>query len=563
MNPILNNIDFIARSPGGVTLLRKLILELAVRGKLVPQDPRDEPASVLLERIKREKARLVKEGKIKAGKELPEIKEEEKPYELPKGWEWVRLGEIGQITGGGTPKTDVADYWSDGEGIPWLTPADLYGFNAINISIGKRSITKKGLEESSAQLLPPGTVLFSSRAPIGYVAIAQNLLATNQGFKSCTPFILEINRYLYYFLKARASEIDSSASGTTFKELSGKEMSVIIVPLPPLPEQSRIVARVQELMAVLDRLEDQTNKTEEERNRALIAATQAVSQAATPEEIASSWLRLATNLDRLVDRAEDVKTIRAMVLELAVRGKLVPQDPKDEPASVLLERIKREKARLVKEGKIKAGKELPEIKEEEKPFELPRRWIWARLGEYCDVRDGTHDTPKYTMTGYPLVTSKNIYQGILDLRNVNYISQEDYRLISQRSQVDEGDILFAMIGSIGNPVIISTSEEFAIKNVALFKRYAKSIPNLMYLHTFLSASSKIMKESSSGGVQNFVSLTFLREYLIPLPPLSEQSRILARVQELMAILDRLEEKLAARDKAAALASESIIKMNQA
>ena len=234
--------------------LRQSILQEAVRGKLVPQDPNDEPASVLLERIKEEKERLIKEGKIKKEKPLPPISEDEVPYEMPRGWEWVRLGEISAIVGGGTPKTNIKDYWENGD-IPWLTPADLSNIKGKYISKGRRNITKLGLEKSSAQLMPKGTVLFSSRAPIGYTAIASNPLSTNQGFKSCIPYVMQMNEYIYYYLTYSAKKINEQASGTTFKEVSGSEVANFLLPLPPLREQKRIVEKVDQLMALCDELE--------------------------------------------------------------------------------------------------------------------------------------------------------------------------------------------------------------------------------------------------------------------------------------------------------------------
>lgn len=234
--------------------LKDKILQLAIQGKLVAQDPNDEPASVLLERIKEEREMLIKEGKITKQKPLPEITEEEKPFEIPDNWEWVRLGEIGAIVGGGTPKTTVKEYWEGGT-IPWITPADLSNHTGKYISRGKRSITPIGLRESSAQLMPKGTVLFSSRAPIGYTAIAKNEISTNQGFKSCVPFVMDMNEYLYYYLVYSAKIINENASGTTFKEVSGAEVSNIILPLPPLAEQKRIVEKVDTIMNMLDELE--------------------------------------------------------------------------------------------------------------------------------------------------------------------------------------------------------------------------------------------------------------------------------------------------------------------
>ncbi len=235
-----------------------------------------------------------------------------------------------------------------------------------------------------------------------------------------------------------------------------------------------------------------------------------------------------------------IKKLRELILELAVRGKLVPQDEKDEPASELLKRIVAEKAKLVAEGKIKKDKPLAPISDDEKPFELPKNWECVRLQEVFDVRDGTHDTPKYCDSGFPLVTSKNLYSGILDFSNIKYISEEDHFKIKERSGVDRGDILFAMIGSIGNPVIVETDNDFSIKNVALFKPYSHQLCEMYYLLKYLIKASIDMREQASGAVQSFVSLGAIRNYIFYMPPLAEQHRIVAKVDELMALCDQLE-----------------------
>lgn len=236
----------------------------------------------------------------------------------------------------------------------------------------------------------------------------------------------------------------------------------------------------------------------------------------------------------------DTKALKDKILQLAIQGRLVEQDINDEPASVLLEKIAEEKERLIKEKKKNKEKPFPEIKEEEKPFELPKGWEWVRFQEVLDVRDGTHDTPKYIEQGIPLVTSKNLINGNISFQDVKYISLEDHQKISERSNVDEGDILFAMIGSIGNPVIVKKSIAFSIKNIALFKYYINELIIPKYLYYYLIFSQENMKHNSSGGVQSFVSLTFLRKYIFPLPPLSEQERIVAKVDELFAIIDELD-----------------------
>ena len=244
-----------------------------------------------------------------------------------------------------------------------------------------------------------------------------------------------------------------------------------------------------------------------------------------------------------------IKKLRELILELAVRGKLVaPASRKaensqnDEPASVLLERIAAEKAELVKQGKIKKPKKLPEISEGEKPFELPEGWEWARLDSVYDVRDGTHDSPKNIPEGIPLITSKNLSSGTLNFEDVKYISLEDHKKIIERSKVDKYDILFAMIGSIGNPVIVDTDIDFSIKNVALFKYVDLKLSSPVFLKLYLEKMSTELRREASGGVQKFVSLGKLRNCPISLPPLNEQHRIVAKVDELMALCDQLEQQ---------------------
>lgn len=253
-----------------------------------------------------------------------------------------------------------------------------------------------------------------------------------------------------------------------------------------------------------------------------------------------------------------VNKLRELILELAVRGKLVPQDPNDEPARDLLKNIEAEKARLVKEGKIKKQKSLPKITEEEMRFELPRNWEWERLTNLYDVRDGTHDTPKYHESGYPLVTSKNISSGTLDLTNVKLISEEDYIKINERSKVERNDILFAMIGSIGNPVLVDIEPEFSIKNVALFKYYSQKLSSPSYLLRFLLFAETTMKAEASGAVQSFVSLGAVRKFVMAVPPLEEQHRIVAKVDELMDLCDQLEKQTEASIDAHQLLVEELL-----
>lgn len=242
-------------------------------------------------------------------------------------------------------------------------------------------------------------------------------------------------------------------------------------------------------------------------------------------------------------KAQDLKN---SILQLAIQGKLVPQDASDEPAEVLYAKIQAEKQKLIKEGKIKKDKPLPPITDDEIPFKIPSTWKWVRLGDSLDVRDGTHDTPKYVDAGIPLVTSKNLYNGVLDLSNVKYISHKDAEKINERSKVDKNDILFAMIGTIGNPVIVDTVPNFCIKNMALIKN--NEFMDVNYIALFLNYVQSDMKQKAQGAVQAFVSLSFIRNFLIPLPPLAEQKRIVAKIEELEPLVkqyDKAETELSA------------------
>ena len=250
-----------------LSLAKQKVLDLAIRGKLVPQNPADEPASELLKKINAEKETLVKAGKIKKVKHESFIFRgddncyyeqlngksvkitAEIPFDLPDGWVWSRLRSLGIIVGGGTPSTLNADYWN-GE-IPWLSPADLTDYHKKYISRGRKNITTDGLAHSSAVLMPSGSILYSSRAPIGYVVIARNAISTNQGFKSLVPAINGLSEFLYYILIGVTPDIKRRATGTTFKEISGAEFGETLVPLPPLREQLRIVQAIEQYDSIL------------------------------------------------------------------------------------------------------------------------------------------------------------------------------------------------------------------------------------------------------------------------------------------------------------------------
>lgn len=478
--------------------LKNSILQLAVQGKLVEQRAEEGTARELLEQIKLEKDQLIKDKKIKKSKPLPEITEDEIPFEIPESWEWVRLGDISsyaQTKKKIRPNDIQNDMWSlDLEDIEKDTGAIL---NKVCASERKISGDKVIFEK--------GNILYSKLRPY----LLKILVAPDDGI--CTPELVPFdtygeiyNRYIMWVLKAPHINfaVNAVSYGVKMPRVGTETMVNLLVPLPPLEEQHRIVAKIEEILPYIDQYDKAYTKLE-------------IFNKKFPEDMKKS------------------------ILQMAMQGKLVEQRPEEGTADGLYEQIVAEKAQLIKDGKIKKEKPLPEIAEDEIPFEIPSSWRWVRFSEVMDVRDGTHDSPKYIETGIPLVTSKNISGGGLDFSNVKYISREDADKINERSNVDTGDILFAMIGSIGNPVIVNKDREFCVKNVALFKKYDKSKMCIEYVYWFLYREQYIMKKVASGGVQSFISLKVFRNYLFPLPPLEEQKRIVAKIEELLPYCDQL------------------------
>ena len=380
----------------GIAKLRELILELAVRGQLVPQDESDEPASVLLERIAAERERLVQEKKIKKQKALPEISEGEKSFGLPKGWAWCRLSSIVLLLGDGLHGTP--EYVSNGE---------YFFINGNNLKNGKivlKPETKKVNEEQYQKYkkdLGENTVLVSINGTLGNVAFYNNekvMLGKSACYfnladgvsKSFIKLLLESPMFQQYAQK--------SATGSTIKNLGLKAMNALPFGLPALSEQNRIITKVDELMALCDALEQEQESSIVAHGLLVESLLAALTNAAGQGEFKQAWTRVAAHFDTLFTTEQSVEQLKQTILQLAVMGKLVEQDPADEPAGVLLERIAAEKARLVEEKVIKKQKILPEISEEEKTYELPVGWAWCRVGEFTITGTGStpsRDNPNY------------------------------------------------------------------------------------------------------------------------------------------------------------------------
>ncbi|WP_074414375.1 restriction endonuclease subunit S [Streptococcus suis] len=503
--------------------LKASILQRAMEGKLVPQDPNDEPASELLKRIKDEKEKLISEGKVKRDKKETEffcgddgkpyekladgtVKKVEVPYEIPESWEWVRLGNIGYWGSGATPSKSNLKYYEP-QAVPWLLTGDLTDGYITHIP---NKISELALEKTSVRLNPTGSVLIAMYgATIGKLGILTFPATTNQACCACNTLFHVEKLFLFYFLMSARKNFTARAEGGAQPNISKEKIINTLFPLPPLAEQKRIVTQIERALKQVEIYAENYHKLQE------------------------------------LDRAFPDK-LKKSILQYAMQGKLVAQNPNDEPVEILLEKIRAEKQKLFEEGKLKK-KDLTEmvvIKGDDNshyqdvPYDIPESWKWVRLNNILDVRDGTHNTPKYVNEGVPLLTSKNLVNGKIVKEPSKLISIEDSLEINKRSKVDKNDILLAMIGTVGNPVLVPELDyEFSVKNVAILKHITEL--NMKFTYYFTQYHSIELKKISSGAVQNFVSLKTLRQILFPLPPLAEQRRIVSKISKIFSVIETL------------------------
>ncbi|WP_310646341.1 restriction endonuclease subunit S [Limnohabitans sp.] len=517
--PLVRHFDLIAQAPGGVARLRELILTLAVQGKLVPQDPRDEPASELLKKIRAEKDRLIAEGKIKRDKALAEIDDEEKPFELPHGWQWVRLGSVFKLEYG-SAMPEKSRLHGD---IP------VYGSNGI-----------VGFHNES--LIQSPSLIVGRKGSVGAVNMSLSAFwPIDTSYFVTPPSGIDLRFSYFLFVSLKLGKHDKA---TAIPGINRNDVYKEVVALPPESEQSRIVTRVEELMQLCDALEAQGQLEAEQHARLVSTLFSSLLQSDTPEALVNNWQRIATHFDVLLDRPEAVDALEQTILQLAVRGLLVPQDPTDEPANVLLQKIRTEKDHLIAQGKIKRDKPLPPITDKEKPFELPQGWEWVRLGSLGVTQTGgtpASSKPEYFDGNFPFIGPGQITPNGQILSAEKFISELG---TLESAVVEPGDILMVCIGgSIGKCA--------AATFPTAFNQQINSIhPLLLSSEYVLNAMSSIdftqaVLSAATGSATPIISKGKWDLLLLPLPPRVEQSRIVTRVNELRSLCDDLRQRLEA------------------
>lgn len=544
---LTQNLPLLAGAPNGIKKLRELILELAVRGKLVPQDPSDEPASELLKRIAEEKARLVVEGKIKKQKSLEDLSGAEKTFHLPSGWAWQRFADfaLDVSTGPFGSLIHQSDYVTGG--IPLVNPSHMIDGRIVpDHSV---SLSVEMAESMASYRLNEGDMVMARRGEVGRVALVTE---AEDGWLCGTGsfvlrFIPEVSKsYIWTLFRCNSvrTYLAGAAVGTTMVNLNHGILLKMPIAVPPLAEQHRIVAKVDELMALCGRLEAQQADAASAHAQLVQALLDSLTQASDATEFATNWQRLAEHFHTLFSTEPSIDALKQTLLQLAVMGKLVPQDPTDEPACELLMRIAVEKTRLAAEGKIKKQKSLPEVDEEEKPFPLPMSWAWVRFDSISNTRLGKMlDKAKNKGELRPYLRNTNVQWfnfGVDDLKSMRF---EEHELDEYR--VNPGDLVICEGGEPGRCAVWQGQVEdmFIQKALHRARPWLGISPFFLQFCLKAAAESGFMEQFFTGATIKHFSGEKLAKYPTPLPPLAEQHRIVAKVDQLMALCDQLKTRL--------------------
>lgn len=559
----LRSVDNISLE--GVARLRELILEFAIQGKLVPQNSKDEPAAILLAKMTKEESELVQKKIIKKSKKLPPIEESEFPFELPKGWAYTRLNNIGEWGAGATPLRGRGDYY--GGDIPWFKSGELSG---DFISKSEETVTELALKQTSLRYNKVGDVLIAMYgATIGKSSILEVPATTNQAVCACTPFSGVYNVFLLKLLRAYNNRFINMGAGGAQPNISREKIIATVIALPPLAEQHRIVAKVDELMALCDALEQQDVWHLKSHRLLVETLLCTLARVADAKEFQQAWNKLYEHFDDLFTTEDSIDQLKQTILQLAVMGKLVPQDPNDEPASELLKQIQTEKNRLVDDGLVRKQKLLPLPSEDDKPFSLVSGWEWCRIHDITTyIQRGKG--PKYADTGSVMVISQKCIQWSgFDISKAQFVDEESLNKYQAERFLMRGDLLWNSTGTgtVGRVNVLNEVSKYRLvadSHVTVI-RPLKVNPNFLWCYlaspeiqtriTELGSSKSLVSGTTNQVELNTSSVVQLN---IPLPPLREQHRIVAKVKELFALCDRLKERIAKAQKVASHMADSIL-----
>jgi type I restriction enzyme, S subunit len=540
------------QSTYGINKLRGLILELAVHGKLVSQDPKDEPAKILLEKIATEKERLTKEGKIKKQKPLPGISEKEIPFNLPDGWKWASLDAVSPMSLFDGDWVESKDQDPDGS-IRLIQLADIGEGRFRDKS--NRFINEDAFKRLKCTELQKDDILIARLpSPIGRACIfpgldQRSITAVDVAILRSSGMFFE--DYLVHAINSMTFrlQVESFGKGVTRLRISTGNLKTIVFPLPPLAEQHRIVAKVDKLMALCDQLEQHGTDSNAAHQILLKTLLEALTNTTDQGEFEVAWQHTAEHFEILFTTEQSIDQLKQAILQLAVMGKLIPQNLENKSATELLKKIKVKKHLLIEDKVIRKEK----LKLDNNDIEidnLPKGWRAVYMQDITSVITcGIASTPKYYDKGRIFLSAKNVkpYKFMPDEHK--YVDEETYsKIVSWGANPEKGDILLTRVGAgIGEAALIDRDIDFAYYvSLTLIKPIQPHIYSQYLLHWINSPEgvNKSLENIYGRGVsQGNLNVNQVRKFVIPVPPLSEQHRIVAKVNELFAICDTLKERL--------------------
>ncbi len=537
----------------GIKKLRDLILELAVNGQLVTNSSKKEDTDNSIESLKSIKADLVKNKKIKKPKKLPEIAKDELNPNLPKSWGQMRLGDaINVLNGRAYKRHEMLQ-----EGTPLLRVGNLFTSNEWYYS---------DLELEADKYIDNGDLIYAWSASFGPFIWEGGKVIYHYHIWKMDIFDHKAldKRFMLHYLAAISEAIKASGNGIAMIHMTKERMEKLVIPVPSLEEQLKIVEKIDELMALCDQLEQQTESSIDAHQLLVEELLSTLTNSENPQEFEQNWARIAEHFDLLFTTEHSIEQLKQNILQLAVMGKLVPQDSSDEPASELLKRIAQEKEQLIKDKVIKKEKALPTLTEEEKPFELPRGWALARVGNLVS-KLGSGSTPRggkaaYVESGVPFLRSQNVWNDGIKTDDIAYIPEDTHNSMSN-TKVYPNDVLLNITGaSLGRATIFPSElkEANVSQHVTIIRLVEKEMSDFVLLGIHSPMIQSLVWDRQVGVAIEGLSKKVLELFEFPIPPLEEQRRIINKVNELISVCETLSKTIRESNKIKSDLANSIV-----
>jgi type I restriction enzyme S subunit len=540
---LTDNLSTIAAAPNGVKRLRELILQLAVRGRLVEQDSDEEPAGKILARIQKRRERHLKAGTLKKDKKFWDGLPSSPPFPLPSSWLWVRIQDVYEVSRGGSPRP-AGDPQFFGGDIPWVTVAEITKDDGKFLDQTADGLTLEGTKRS--RFIEPGDLLLTnSGATLGVPKISNIKGCINDGVALLRQFHDEdINDFAYLFLRSQTPYFRKVNQGMGQPNLNTSIIAGWFMPMPPLSEQRRIVTKVDELMLLCDQLDLHQLDAETVHGR-LVQLLLSALTAGEPQEFSNAWERIADNFDVLFASNESIVLLKRTLIQLATMGRLGTHQAIDEPASSVISLIRERKAKLIRSGQLPKEKPVSPVSEVEIPYKVPSGWAWARIGDLSLRTDYGISEKTFEMNdGVPVLKMGDIQEGRVVLGGQKRTTEE---CVPKELFLKPNDLLYnrtnsaELVGKTG--LFEGPADEYTFASYLIRIRVPDDLVLPSYLNLAMNApnfrATQIIPHVKQQCGQANVNGTVMRNMLVPIPPTDEQRRIVARIGRLLAICDEL------------------------